>query len=606
MANIANVGLVTTANTFDYWRIQSNMTIGDVNEICRGDFVKQVGDVTISEGILTLANSSGGVILDVADDTNIDGTLTVFNIQVDNSTNHIYSNARDVWFRRMDTSAYFWVNTNASFWATNVSVSNSTVGTLNVNNQLVTINTNLLTVANTQQDAKMNVYSNTFMLATNVTISNTEVGGTFNVASNSMFTPSNVTISNTQVGGTFNVASNTMITASNVVISNTQVGGTFNVASNTMITASNVTIANTQVGGTLNVASNTRITASNVVISNTDAGGTFNVASNTTITASNVTISNTQVGGTFNVASNTMLTASNVTVSNTVSGTFNVDTVYVSVSSPTINLTNTHASATFNIAPNTYFQQNGNVAGNININSRLEVGGISNLYSNVNVAANVYVKELVNTSNLVVRSLANIANANVINATITTLTVIDPIQAPALSADSIYVLRYGATTDGNGVFRIQRSVASGNAEIFWNDITNTFEFYEGSDPATRVKANTSLQLKTHSDYLVTDTCTGATTVDLSISNWFKYTLAGSSTFTFANAPVAGQAATVTLILVQGTGGGKTVSWGNTIYWAGGQVPPATTTAAGNTDVWTLTTYDGGSTFIGTLAVKNAR
>jgi hypothetical protein len=106
--------------------------------------------------------------------------------------------------------------------------------------------------------------------------------------------------------------------------------------------------------------------------------------------------------------------------------------------------------------------------------------------------------------------------------------------------------------------------------------------------------------------LTNTTASGATTVDLSTSNWFRFTLTGSSTFTFANAPVAGQAATITLILVQGTGGGKTVSWGNTIYWAGGQVPPATTTAAGNTDVWTFTTFDGGSTYIGTLAVKNAR
>jgi hypothetical protein len=64
--------------------------------------------------------------------------------------------------------------------------------------------------------------------------------------------------------------------------------------------------------------------------------------------------------------------------------------------------------------------------------------------------------------------------------------------------------------------------------------------------------------------------------------------------------------TFSLIVIQGSGGGKTVSWGNTVYWAGGQVPPATTTSTGNTDLWTFTTYDGGATYIGTLAVKDAR
>jgi hypothetical protein len=118
--------------------------------------------------------------------------------------------------------------------------------------------------------------------------------------------------------------------------------------------------------------------------------------------------------------------------------------------------------------------------------------------------------------------------------------------------------------------------------------------------------NVTGTLKGYKDYLTTTTSTGATTVDLSTSNWFKYTLSGSSTYTFSNAPASGNAFTVTLLLVQGTSGGKTVSWGNTIYWAGGQVPPATTTATGNTDLWTFTTIDGGTSFYGTLAIKDAR
>lgn len=124
-----------------------------------------------------------------------------------------------------------------------------------------------------------------------------------------------------------------------------------------------------------------------------------------------------------------------------------------------------------------------------------------------------------------------------------------------------------------------------------------------------VDSNTTVTLKSYKDYILTNTnVNAANTVDLSKANWFKYTLTGSSgnrQLTFANAPITGNGFTATLLLIQDGTGGKTPTWGNTIYWAGGQVPPATTTASAN-DLWTFTTYDGGSSFIGTLAVKDAR
>ena len=101
MANTINVFLTTVSNTFNQWRINDNLMANDVNEICRGDFVKPFGNVVISEGYVRIANSSGGVILDVKDDTNIDGTLTVFNVELDNSTNHLYVDAGDIHYRRM-------------------------------------------------------------------------------------------------------------------------------------------------------------------------------------------------------------------------------------------------------------------------------------------------------------------------------------------------------------------------------------------------------------------------------------------------------------------------------------------------------------------------
>jgi hypothetical protein len=113
-------------------------------------------------------------------------------------------------------------------------------------------------------------------------------------------------------------------------------------------------------------------------------------------------------------------------------------------------------------------------------------------------------------------------------------------------------------------------------------------------------------LKSYKEFLVTNTnVTTANTVDLSNSNWFRYTLTGGTTFTFANAPASGNTYMFAMLIIQDATGGRSVSWANTIYWAGGTIPPATTTANAR-DVWTFTTFDGGSTFIGTLTVKDAR
>jgi hypothetical protein len=367
MANTINVAIISTANTFNQWRINDNLMANDVNEIVRGNFVKPKGNVTITEGFLRLANTTGGVVLDVADDTNIDGTLTVFNVELDNSTNHLYVDAGDIHYRRMGATDLYKINTNTVIYATNVSISNATVG------------------------------------------------------------------------------------------------GTFNVSSNTLITASNVTISNTQVGGTFNVASNTTISSQKVRVSNTTADARFNVSPNTYFFGNHV------------------------------------------------NIANTHSAATFEVTPNTFIFASANVSANVNVGARLEVTGNANLYSNLAVtwntftgnatvtqntvtgnlavtqnttSGNLVVSNRTQTNNLTVVNLANISNANLINATITTLTVIDPIQAPATTADDKYILRFGATTDGNGTFRVQRSAVSGNAELFWNDITDSWNFLANGLPTT--------------------------------------------------------------------------------------------------------------------------
>jgi hypothetical protein len=84
------------------------------------------------------------------------------------------------------------------------------------------------------------------------------------------------------------------------------------------------------------------------------------------------------------------------------------------------------------------------------------------------------------------------------------------------------------------------------------------------------------------------------TVDLSTSNNFSLTTSGNTTFTFSNPPSSG--ATVGFTLKITAGGTHTLTWPNSVDWAGGSTPDAP--ASGETDVLVFYTVDGGTTYYG--------
>ena len=111
-------------------------------------------------------------------------------------------------------------------------------------------------------------------------------------------------------------------------------------------------------------------------------------------------------------------------------------------------------------------------------------------------------------------------------------------------------------------------------------------------------------LKAYSEFVTTNAAsTGATTLDLSSSNFFNLTLTGSVTFTFSNPP-SGRAFSFTIVAKQDATGGRAITWPAGSKYAGAVTPPATTTANA-VDIWSVMTYDAGSTYIVSLAVKNA-
>jgi hypothetical protein len=97
----------------------------------------------------------------------------------------------------------------------------------------------------------------------------------------------------------------------------------------------------------------------------------------------------------------------------------------------------------------------------------------------------------------------------------------------------------------------------------------------------------------------------AATVDLSLGTVFTATLTGNCTFTFSNPNgVATTASSFTLILTNDATPSRSIVWPATVLYSDG-VAPARTTAANATDIWFFFTPDGGSTYYGSIPIKNA-
>ena len=212
------------------------------------------------------------------------------------------------------------------------------------------------------------------------------------------------------------------------------------------------------------------------------------------------------------------------------------------------------------------------------------------------------------------------------------------LSQPSVTTSDRIILNEVPTAARDGYFTVRRGSATANASVQWSEtlgvwraggsdatlntiitIANVVDSFTSTSLVNVPTANSVRwalasgtfggTLKAYKDSITEDTnVTGSKTVDLSVSNWYKLTLtstAGNRQITFTNAPTSGTGFTVTLVILQDGTGSKTPTWANTIYWAGGQVPPATTSASAR-DLWTFTTYDGGTSYIGTLAVKDAR
>ena len=82
---------------------------------------------------------------------------------------------------------------------------------------------------------------------------------------------------------------------------------------------------------------------------------------------------------------------------------------------------------------------------------------------------------------------------------------------------------------------------------------------------------------------------------------FTLTTSGNTTFTFSNPPASGTAYGFTLKLT--SGGSHTITYPNTVDFAGGTAPDAP--ASGETDILVFFTVDGGTNWYGALSIDAA-
>jgi len=86
-------------------------------------------------------------------------------------------------------------------------------------------------------------------------------------------------------------------------------------------------------------------------------------------------------------------------------------------------------------------------------------------------------------------------------------------------------------------------------------------------------------------------------IDLATGNYFADTLAANTTYTLSNA------GGVQSFQLEVTGASAyTITWPSSIEWAGGVAPSAP--ATGETDVFTLSTDDGGTSYVGVKTADN--
>jgi len=150
------------------------------------------------------------------------------------------------------------------------------------------------------------------------------------------------------------------------------------------------------------------------------------------------------------------------------------------------------------------------------------------------------------------------------------------------------------------------SVTASATELNYNDIT-TLGTSQASKVVTAdangdVNLSEELKAKSYNETYAAVTSSGAaTTVNCETGNAFSHTLTEATTFTFSNPPSSGTAYSMSIEIIQDSGGsGYAITWPTSVDWPSATAPTLTATASAK-DVFVFYTRDGGTNWYGFTA-----
>ena len=452
-------------------------------------------------------------------------------------------------------------NSNLSIGTANVGYVNFFTGGTLANNDRLHISANgNIGIGNANPDALLHVQG-----TANI-IGNTFIGGNINVAGSGYFSGNVSVIGTFSTSGSLGLASIVGSTPNTFLKINSSNQVSF--ATIALGDLSNVTGVGSPSSGYVLAWNGTSWTATN------PSGISAAVNSNTIIIANTA-----QIGG--NSTANYILQVTgNTTVGSIIANSANI---------------------TLQSTANVQILGSANVTGNVYASGF--VGSVTgNVIGNANTSTKWSAPISVSVTGDVVNSAATTLDGSA-NITISTILSNTAVTPGTYGNSSVYAI---ITVDSKGrITGVANQVAVGAVSSF-NTRTGAITL-TAADVNTAISNTTITQpiFKSYREYqAVSSGVTGAIALDLSTSNIFQLNLTGATTITFTNPPPSTQIFSFTVIVIQDATGGRTISWPTGTKYSGGTVPPYTT-SPNAVDVWSFMTYNGGSTYIASLSVKNA-
>lgn len=193
----SNIGTISTANTFDHWRLNTNQLVTAVNQLANTTFVKDNGGFTLTTGSITLSKSTG-TTLTVSANATVSDTLTATKLSsgaptftgtplitvndiVLRSGSGTTGNANLTVIQGTSGNAQLWYDSSGLVWRTSSNVQNSSlsatlVTTRNISDSVTTTsssNVASLTAVKTAYDTAVLAYVAANNAANTTTVSQT-------------------------------------------------------------------------------------------------------------------------------------------------------------------------------------------------------------------------------------------------------------------------------------------------------------------------------------------------------------------------------------------------------------------------------------------------